>query len=217
MNDKIDIFDSVKSEAINELTPEILETGFDLITDSEVLKEIPIFGIAFKSYSIYQKVTESFFTKKLLYFLFQLREISQSEREKFITEIEVKSETQKAGERLLVILNRLNDVEKAEIIGRLFKKTILGNIEFNDFNRLSHIIDNAYIDDIKLLKNNKHLSYINEDIKSNLNQIGLLNQSITDIEREKQFLVRVGSSKEVQPRLEYKINKYCLILIEHGF
>ena len=217
MNDKIDIFDSVKSEAINELTPEILETGFDLITDSEVLKEIPIFGIAFKSYSIYQKVTESFFTKKLLYFLFKLREISQSEREKFITEIEVKSETQKAGERLLVILNRLNDVEKAEIIGRLFKKTILGNIEFNDFNRLSHIIDNAYIDDIKLLKNNKHLSYINEDIKSNLNQIGLLNQSITDIEREKQFLVRVGSSKEVQPRLEYKINKYCLILIEHGF
>mgnify|MGYP006204098361 FL=1 len=111
----------------------------------------------------------------------------------------------------------MNDVEKAEIIGRLFKKTILGNIEFNDFNRLSHIIDNAYIDDIKLLKNNKHLSYINEDIKSNLNQIGLLNQSITDIEREKQFLVRVGSSKEVQPRLEYKINKYCLILIEHGF
>lgn len=217
MNDKIDIFESVKSEAINELSPEILETGFDLITDSEVLKEIPIFGIAFKGFSIYQKVTESFFTKKLLYFLFQLKEIPRSEREKFITEMETKNETNKAGEKLLVTLNRLNDIEKAEIIGRLFKKTILGTIEFNDFNRLSHIIDNSYIDDIKLLKNNMYLSYINVDIKSNLHQIGLLNQNISDVERQKQFMVRVGSSKEVQPKLEYKANKYCKILIEHGF
>ena len=89
-------------------------------------------------------------------------------------------------------------------------------IDFNIFNRLTHMIDNAYIDDIKLLKNNSNLGYINEDIKSNLHQVGLLNQSISDIERQREFLARVGSSKDAQPKLEYKANKFCKILIEHG-
>jgi hypothetical protein len=61
---QVDIFKSVKSEAITELTPELLEMGLDLITESEVLKDIPIFGIVFKGYSLYQKITESFFYQK---------------------------------------------------------------------------------------------------------------------------------------------------------
>ncbi|SHM61169.1 hypothetical protein [Flavobacterium xinjiangense] len=217
MNDKIDIFESIKSDAINELSPEILETGLDYLTDSEVLKDIPIFGIAFKSYNLYQRVTETFFIKKLLKFLFELREIPLLEREKFIKKLEINQETNKAGEKLLITINRLNDIDKAEIIGRLFKKTILGKIEFEDFSRLTHIIDNAYIHDLKLLKNNIYLRYVNDDIKSSLHQVGLLNQNISDVERQKRFLERVGSKSDVQPKFEYKVNQYCEILVEHGF
>ncbi|GHA51670.1 hypothetical protein GCM10007103_35180 [Salinimicrobium marinum] len=75
---QLDIFKSVRSEAITELTPELLECGFDLITESEILKDIPIFGIGFKSYSLYRKVTESFFTKKLLKFLIEIKDIPLS-------------------------------------------------------------------------------------------------------------------------------------------
>ena len=85
---RLDIFESVKSNAITELTPELLETGFDLITDSEVLKDIPIFGIGFKSYSLYRKVTESFFVKKLLKFLIEIKEIPLAEREAYLDELE---------------------------------------------------------------------------------------------------------------------------------
>jgi hypothetical protein len=73
MKNNFDIFDSVKSEAIKELSAEILETTFDLMTDSEVLKEIPIFGFGFKTYALYQTLTESFFAKKLMSFLFELK------------------------------------------------------------------------------------------------------------------------------------------------
>src|SRR5690606_11877266 len=107
--------------------------------------------------------------------------------------------------------------EKAKIIGRLFNHTILEEIKFEDFNRLSHIIDNAYISDIKLLKNNLHLSYIEEHIKSNLSQLGLLTQSVSDILKQQQFLDRVGSGSKAKPKLEYKANKYCEILIQFGF
>jgi hypothetical protein len=217
MNDKIDIFESVKSDAIKELTPEILEIGLDYLTNSEVLKDIPIFGIAFKSYNFYQKVTESFFIKKLLKFLFELKEIPLLDREKFITELEDNNETNKAGEKLLITLNRLNDIDKAEIIGRLFKQTILGKINFKDFNRLTHIIDISYIHDLKLLKNNIYLQYIDHDIKSTLHQVGLLIQNISDIEKEKKILGKVGaSSSNAQVKFGYKINNYGKILIEYG-
>ncbi|PVX45962.1 hypothetical protein C8C85_1773 [Flavobacterium sp. 103] len=215
---QVDIFKSVKSEAITELTPEILETSLDLITESEVLKDIPIFGIGFKGYSLYQKITESFFTKKLLKFLFELKDIELTHREKFINELESRKETNKAGEKLLITLNRLNDDEKATFIGRLFKKTIIGKLEYNDFIRLTHIIDNAYIEDLKLLENNYHLGRIDDDVKSNLHQIGLIKQSISDIKREKQMQIRIGGKGEdIQPKLIYSINEIGSKFIEFGF
>ncbi|MCK0157115.1 hypothetical protein MWU65_08000 [Cellulophaga sp. F20128] len=215
---QIDIFKSVKSEALTELTPELLETGLDLITESDLLKDIPVFGIGFKGYSLYKKITESFFTKKLLKFLIELNEIPLSDRENFINELESKNETNKAGEKLLITLNRLNDDEKATIIGKLLKKTIIGKLEYKDFNRLTHIIDNAYIEDLKLLENNYHLAYISDDVKSNLHQIGLIKQSISDVKRQRQSQIRVGGNgDDVQPKLIYKINDIGSKLIEFGF
>lgn len=92
--------------------------------------------------------------------------------------MESRKETNNAGEKLLITLNRLNDDEKATFIGRLFKKTIIGKLEYKDFIRLTHIIDNAYIEDLKLLENNYYLERIDNDVKSNLHQIGLIKQSI---------------------------------------
>jgi len=215
---QLDIFQSIKSEAINELTPEILEAGFDFLIKSEVLKDIPVIGIGFKGYSLYRKITESFFTRKLLRFLFEIKNIPLEEREKFIAKLESKNETRKAGEKLLIVLNRIDDTEKAAIIGRIFKKTILGKIDFNDFNRLSNIIDNTYIEDLKVLKNNEFLQYINDDIKSNLYKTGLLNQTIKDNrKREKYLSEKIGGSEIIPPTFEYKLNTYGKILIDYGF
>lgn len=213
----IDIFKSVKSKAINELTPELLEMSLDLVIESEVLKDIPVFGIGFKSYSLYKNITESFFTKKLLKFLFELKDIPQANREKFIVELESKNETNKAGEKLLITLNRLNDVDKATIIGKLLKQTILGKITFDNFKRLTHIIDNTYLEDMELLKDNEYLRNINDDIKSNLYQVGLLNQSIKDNREQEEYKFKQSGRREIIPAsFEYELNSYGKILIENG-
>lgn len=215
---QIDIFKSVKSEAITELSPELLETALDLLTESDVLKDIPVFGIGFKTYSLYQNITESFFTKKLLKFLIELKDIPLNDRVKFIYELESKAETAKAGEKMLITLNRLNDDEKATFIGRLFKYTILEKLDYKDFARLVHIIDNAYLEDLKLLENNRHLSYINSDVKSNLHQLGLLNQSISDIEKQRKFRIKVtGSPDGAEAKLIFEINDIGLKFINFGF
>ena len=215
---EIDIFKSVKSSAINELTPELLETGLDFLIESEALKDIPIFGIGFKSYSIYKKITESFFTKKLLKFLFELKDIPQAKKEEFIATLESKNETEKAGEKLLVTLNRLNDVDKATIVGKLLKKTILGKMTFDNFKRLTYMIDNTYLEDLELLKDNEYLKNINDDIKSNLYQVGLLNQSIKDNREHEEYIFKnTGERKIIPATFEYKLNTYGRILIENGF
>jgi len=215
---QIDIFKSVKSSAINELTPELLETGLDFLIESEALKDIPVFGIGFKSYTLYKKITESFFTRKLLKFLFELTDVPQAKREEFIAELESKNETKKAGEKLLITLNRLNDVDKVTIIGKLFKKTILGKITFDNFKRLTYIIDNTYLEDLELLKDNEYLRNINDEIKSNLYQVGLLNQSIKDNREHEEYKFKQTGRREINPAsFEYKLNSYGRILIENGF
>lgn len=215
---QIDVFKSVKSNAINELAPELLETALDSLIESEALKDIPIFGIAFKSYSLYKKITESFFTKKILKFLIELKDIPQTKREEFITELESKNETKQAGEKLLIILNRLDDDNKATIIGKLFKNTILGKVTFDNFKRLTYIIDNTYLDDLELLKDNEYLQNINVDIKSNLYKVGLLNQSIKDSRKHEEYKSKLTGRKEIIPSsFEYSLNSYGRILIENGF
>ena len=91
-------------------------------------------------------------------------------------------------------------------------------MDYNDFIRLTHIIDNAYIEDLKLLENNYHLGKIDDDVKSNLHQIGLIKQSISDIEREKQRQIRIGGNGDnIQPKLIYNINEIGSKFIEFGF
>ena len=218
INSKIDIFKSVKSNAICELTPELLDVSIDMLTKSDVLKDIPVFGIGFKGYSLYKSISESFFTKKLLKFLIELKEIPLLEREEFISQLEFKKETNKAGEKLLITLNRLDDDEKASMIGKLFKYTILGEIEYDDFNRLTYIIDKGYITDLKLLKDNLYLYHMNDDIKINLYQIGLIKQSISDIKRERKLQISTGGIQaDIQPKLTYKINTIGSIFIKYAF
>lgn len=59
MEENLDIFNSVKSKALNDLTPEILEISLDAVLNNETLKSIPIVGLAIKGLvyiRIYQKL-----------------------------------------------------------------------------------------------------------------------------------------------------------------
>jgi hypothetical protein len=117
----LNIFDSVVSERLIEINSEILEAGIDQVIDNEFLKDIPILGIAFKTYSLAKKISENFFVKKILRFLFHLKEIPKMERVKFVAELETIKQSKKVSEKILTVLNRLDDVNKASILGKLFK------------------------------------------------------------------------------------------------
>src|SRR5690606_20178951 len=87
--------------------------------------------------------------KKLWKFLFQLNDVSQADRIKFLGKVEEdKTYRDELFERTLFIIERLDDEKKSEIIGRLFKNLILEKIKTVDYLRLSLIIDKTYLTDL---------------------------------------------------------------------
>lgn len=54
--------------------------------------------------------------------------------------------------RIVFVLDRIEDKEKATILGKLLKATILGTIEVKNFKKLSSIVLNTYLGTILYLK-----------------------------------------------------------------
>lgn len=213
----LNIFDTIKSDNILEISSDLLEAGIDQFIENDFLQNIPFFGIGFKTYRLTQNISEYFFTKKVLKFLFQLKDIPTKEREEFLSELEKKEEFTEAGEKILITLNRLEDSDKAIIIGRLFKATINKGIEVKDFIRLMRMVDKAYLEDLNLIKVNDNLYRLNEETKFSLHQAGFLNQAIKDNrDFEKRIFESTGSTDFQPPTFEYKLNIYGRILIEFG-
>ncbi len=215
---KIDIFDSVISENLTEISTDFLEAGLDQLIENDFLKDIPIIGTAFKSYSLAKNITENFFAKKLLRFLFHLKDIPKVEREKFVTELETAKESKKVSEKLLNILNRLDDLNKASTLGKLFKFYLKGDINQSDFFRLSSFVDRIYIEDLIVLFNSDDPDLLSNGIKEVLAQVGLFNRQIKDNrEFEQRERIELGKPNYTIPAtFEYTFNKFGELLIKYG-
>jgi len=218
MSDKnLNIFDSVKNDSIYKITPELLEAGIEFLLESEIIKEIPIIGLIYKSYRLVQKIEDYRFSKKVLKFLFELKTIDTRTKEKFIEKIETEKNYKDTGEKLLLIIHRLDEIDKATIIGKLFLASIKEQIELNDFLRLARIVENTFLEDLLILKDNKQLLNVPIEIKLSLYQGQLLNQKIKDNRRREETLKqRYNSNLTIPSGFEYKLNKYGDILIDYG-
>jgi hypothetical protein len=211
----LNIFDTIKTDNISGISTDLIEAGIDQFIENDLLKDIPFFGIGYKTYRLTQNISEYFFTKKVLNFLFQLKDISTEKRVGFLSELEKKEGFTEAGEKILITLNRLEDSDKAIIIGKLFKATINEKIEIRNFIRLMRMVDKAYLEDLNLIKFDDNLYHINDETKFSLHQAGFLNQTIKDNrDFEKRIFESTGSSDFEPPTFEYELNIYGRILIE---
>lgn len=211
---KLNILDSVISENLADISADILEASIDQIIDNEFLKDIPIIGIGMKAFGLSQKVREGIFTKKVLKFLFHLKDIPKNKREEFVKKLEDKKENKRAGETILSILERLDDVNKASIIGRLMRATILNHIGYHDFLRLSNIVDKVFFYDLIELKTKTKFTF---EVQDSLYKAGLLSQIFKDNNQWQEYEKKYwGSAKTSSSTLEYKLNNFALALIEFG-
>ncbi len=148
---EIKIIDEVGQEKLSDLTSDYAELSLDFFMENDTLKDIPFFGTFFKIYKTANNITDQIFLKKLYSFLFHLKEIPLNKRIAFIDNLE--ESKQKVGEKLLILIEKLDDLDKPKIISNLFKATIEEKMTYEDFLIISNSVSNSYINDLKELRN----------------------------------------------------------------
>ncbi len=136
------LIDSIPTDLLTDLSADAAEILLDNNLADGLLKDIPWFGTIIKIYKTGRGFREYFFDKKVLAFLFNLKDISKDERENFIKKnFSDRIEKQKMGEKLLHYLDRFEDIEKSILLSNAFKAYINSLISQSEFFDLSYAID----------------------------------------------------------------------------
>ncbi|GAB3585621.1 hypothetical protein [Hymenobacter daeguensis] len=175
------LMDEVASDHITDLTADAAEALLDSMTDAaEVLEAFPVFGSAVKLIRAGFSIHDRLFLRKLSKFLLELHSVSVDERYEFVREFDRDPSFKKrVGEKLILLLDRFDDLEKAAVLGKLFRAFMVGRADYHLFGRLSGIVDRAYLPDLSLLKRFEQDTPGSDAILA-LEALGLVYQSVLD-------------------------------------
>lgn len=133
-----------------EASLESAEVIADSLIDSEIIKSIPVVGTALKVISGSLDLRDKIFLSKVQRFIQEIESISNDERLKFNQSVTSDKESMASvGEAALLVLDKLSDLKKAELLGFYFSCFLGGLLDQYQFRRVASAIDTAFIDDIE--------------------------------------------------------------------
>lgn len=137
------------------------EMLLDLVLDEGLLRDIPVFGWIAKIHGVTNSVRDKIFLQKIFRFLVGTQETTVEEQQAFSERIQADPDHQrKVGEGVLLLIDRHEDAEKSEILGRVFAAFVRNDISYEEFQRYAFIIDKLYLQD--LIDLHQYYSRINE-------------------------------------------------------
>ncbi|WP_121964297.1 hypothetical protein [Myroides sp. N17-2] len=173
---------------VKELSFEFIDLALSTVIDSDLLDKVPIFGTFNKLCNIGNLFKVKCFEQKLKNFFIEIESIKLEDKIKFKGKIEKLSEYKNLAERILLVLDGFDEVEKATIIGKLFKALILEDITMQQYKKFMYIIDNCFLDD--LIEFKEYHSFerreISEEAQRSMLQFGLYEIKVVDINRQRQ-------------------------------
>jgi hypothetical protein len=141
------ISDSLALEIVRpalDMAPDYAEMALDALTESPLVKEIPVVKSLVALYKTGMAIREGHFVKKLLMFLkeFHANSTENERTREYREQIETDSAfRERVTEHLLVIIDRFVTAEKARILAHLFRAHVRGDILWEDFVSLSIVLD----------------------------------------------------------------------------
>lgn len=164
-----------------ELSSDIAELSIDSFIDDEIIKEIPIFSFLYKGSKLIYGIRDALFAIKIYRFLKEFNSIQDIEKNKLILKVnKSKKEKIKIGQTLLMILDKIDDLNKTEIIANLFLAYIKTKINHSEFVHLSSIVQNCYLIYLKEFCLNTDFSKLDNEIQNILSSYGLMTPFIMD-------------------------------------
>ena len=119
---------------------ELSELGFD-VADA-LTSSIPIFGSLSKLLKGVNSIHTYFYCKKVLSLLREVESIPKEKRQAQLNKMLSKpGESEKFGEHIALLLDRMNDVDKAKMMGKVSRAFIEEKITLDDLKSLNFALD----------------------------------------------------------------------------
>jgi len=187
----------LNKSAIKDLSSNALEIALDGNLDNGILKDIPLFGSAIKVAELTMSIRDHFFLKKLSRFIYQLDALNETDKES-IHHFSKSPDSEKISSKLIQVIDNVTDIEKADLIGKLFISFCSGKIDKSNFLRAVDTIHNYFIEDIKrfIFKSNVWFCTFEDLEQQNIESLvgsPLIKEQLID----RQDLIRSGREDEV--------------------
>jgi|GEM_PF-2157056 len=162
----------IKSE-LGSVIKDLTEVSVDTFIKDGILKDIPIFGTIIGLYKGTIAIRDHIFLKKIIHFLSAIKDVPVSTRSDLFTKLESEGHNlERIGETLLLILDNIDNYNKARLLGLLLKALSNAKIDYNDFERFSSMIANIFIQD--LLDLPKYVTELTTNTGSHLEAYSLI-------------------------------------------
>ena len=120
----------------------------DIVMKDGLFSAVPVFSSALKILKVGDSYRDRMFAAKLLAFISEVETLTPDQRQATAYKLTKDDEGKKAGETLLLILDKLNDMDKPALLGFLLRKFGEGRITPVELRRLACAIDTAFADDL---------------------------------------------------------------------
>ncbi|ACD23273.1 hypothetical protein FDE76_01610 [Clostridium botulinum] len=167
MNDEL--IPSFKKSLFDEsidIGSDLMELPIDLITENEVIKDIPVVGTIVKLGKAAITIRERHLIKKLVAFIESVNnddvESDVLEKHKQMLEANPK-QLNKELEGVLILVDRQLEIEKTKILAELYKSYISKKMAWSDFIYLSEILEKFFLRDVNQLELICENKYVEED------------------------------------------------------
>jgi len=147
------LISTLKKSDLKSIGYDVAEVAIDSFLQDGFLKDLPVISFLNSLYKTGIHIRDYFFTKKLLKFLYSLSTLSPQQRTEFIDRLDSDPKyTQKVGESIMLLLDRMDDMNKPILMGRAFKAYALGKINSIELQRINYAIDKILMCDISELE-----------------------------------------------------------------
>ena len=183
-NELIPSFKKSLFDTTIDIGVDLLELPIDLLTENEIIKDIPIVGTIVKLGKATTIIRDRHLIKKLVKFIESINngdiESEKLERHKQILESDNKKLNEEL-ENIIIIIDRQLEIDKTKILGELYKSYVCGNIDWEDFKSFSDVLERLFLIDIHQFKKIYENEFIGEKDSfypismSRLGSLGLVN------------------------------------------
>lgn len=146
------LIDVLNEEGGKDLAIEASEFALDSLLQEGFIKDLPVIGSVAKLYSSAKAAQGYLFAQKIKRFFARVSDIPLEDRLRFTNELNNdESYKKRLSDLLPVLIDQLNDLEKAPLLANAFSGLVRQDYDLPTFQRLSHAIDKCLIDDFSYL------------------------------------------------------------------